>query len=62
MAKPKKTETGSKWLGRKNKSRQDQMPVAKRDRAADHADRLRFMQEKRPTCAADWGNARIGGK
>lgn len=62
MAKPKKNETGSKWLGRKNKSRQDHMPVEKRERAMDAADRLKFMQEHRPRTSADWGNARIGGK
>jgi len=62
MAKPKKIETGSKWLGRKNKSRQDSMPVAQRERAQDHADRLAFMQSKKPRRAADWGNVVKGGR
>jgi hypothetical protein len=58
MAKPRKNETGSKWLGRKNKSRQDAMPASKRERAMDHSDRLKFMQEKRPVRSADWGNVK----
>lgn len=54
MAKPKKDEGGTKWLGRKNKSRQDQMPLTSRSRVADAQDRVAFMREHKPVTSGDW--------
>jgi hypothetical protein len=54
MAKPKKDVGGTKWLGRKNKSRQDAMPMGLRQRVHDAQDRLAFMREHKPVTSSDW--------
>lgn len=54
MAKPKKDVGGTTWLGRKNKSRQDEMSAGNRDRVHDWQDRIAFMKERRPRRSADW--------
>ena len=42
------------WRGRKNKSRQDEMPANKRERMIEWDRRLNWMREHKPRRSADW--------
>ena len=53
MSEDTNTNIGSRVM-RLNKTRQDQMPLNRRDRAIEAEKRRNWAQEHKPRCSGDW--------